>query len=104
MYISMYNCGVTKQHTIADARANLAELVREAESGRPVELTRRGKRVAVLVSTREYERLVGQPRHFSAAWDAFREEVDVASLSIEPEEIFGDLRDASPGRDPDLES
>jgi prevent-host-death family protein len=94
---------VTKEHTIADARANLAELVREAESGRPVELTRRGKRVAVLVSTREYERLVGQPRRFSAAWDAFRKEVDLPSLGIEPEEIFAGVRDACPGRDTDLE-
>lgn len=93
-----------KQHTIADARANLADLVREAESGRPVELTRRGKRVAVLVSTRDYERLVGRPRHFSDAWDVFRGEVDVSSLAIEPEEIFAGVRDASPGRDPDLES
>ena len=95
---------MAKQHTIADARANLAELVREAESGRPVELTRRGKRVAVLVSTRDYERLVGEPRHFSAAWDAFRDEVDVPSFAIEPEEIFAGARDPSPGRDTDLES
>lgn len=77
--------------------------MREAEAGKPVELTRRGKSVAVLVSTRDYERLIGRASRFSAAWDAFRAEVDVASLAIEPEEIFADVRSDSPGREPDLE-
>ena len=88
----------------ASARANLAELVREAEAGRSVELTRRGKSVAVLVGSEQYDRLLGRGARFSAAWDAFRAEVDVPSLEIEPEEIFAGVRDASPGRGSDLDS
>ena len=93
-----------RQETIADARANLAELVREAEAGKPVELTRRGKSVAVLIGSDHYAKLLGRGQHFSAAWDAFRAQVDVPSLEIEPEEVFAGVRDTSPGRDADLES
>ena len=38
-----------KRHSIAEARSSLPRLIREAESGKPVELTRRGQPVAVLV-------------------------------------------------------
>ena len=55
------------------------------------------------MSTRDYERLIGRMSRFSAAWDAFRAEVDVAALGIEPEEIFADVRSGEPGRDPDFE-
>jgi len=48
---------VAKQHSIAEARNNLPSLVRAAESGKAVELTRRGKPVAVLIGRRQYERL-----------------------------------------------
>ena len=91
-----------KQESIADARANLAELVREAEAGNAVELTRRGRSVAVLISTSEYERMIARRKKFSAAWDAFRDAVDLPSLEIEPEEVFAGVRSASPGRDPEL--
>lgn len=92
-----------KQESIADARANLAELVREAEAGSAVELTRRGRSVAVLVSTGEYERLIAHRKRFSTAWDAFREQVDLTALGIEPDEVFADVRSDSPGRDPELD-
>ena len=39
-----------KRQSIAEARNNLPTLVREAESGKPVELSRRGESVAVLIS------------------------------------------------------
>ena len=48
-------------YSIAEAKNNLSSLVREAERSHPVRLTRRGKPVAVLISTQQYERL-SKPR------------------------------------------
>lgn len=89
---------VTKKHSIADARSNLPRLVREAEAGEAVELTRRGEPVAVLVGRRQYERLTGQVRNFGAAFDDFSASVSLDELRIDPDEVFGDARDKTAGR------
>lgn len=47
-------------YTAAEARARLSEVLDEAQSG-PVEITRRGKPAAVLLSQEEYRRLSGKP-------------------------------------------
>ena len=88
-----------EQHSIAEARNQLPRLVREAESGKAVELTRRGEAVAVLIGRRDYERLASRARRFSDAWEAFTREVDLQELEIDPDEIFAGTRDRSPGRD-----
>ncbi len=41
---------------IKDARAHLSEVVAKAESDGPQVITRNGKRVAVIISAREWER------------------------------------------------
>ena len=46
-----------KTVSIADAKNQLTSLLYEAEEGRPVQLTRRGQPVAVLLSEHEYEQL-----------------------------------------------
>lgn len=88
-----------KRQSIAEARENLPRLVREAEAGELVELTRRGESVAVLVGRQQYERLVSGSRRFSEAWDEFTRQVNLAELEIDPDEIFSNVRDARPGRD-----
>ena len=55
-------------YSIAAAKNNLSGLVHEAEQGRAVRLTRRGKPVAVLISTEQYERL-SKPR-IKTDWSA----------------------------------
>ena len=55
-------------YSIAAAKNNLSGLVHEVEQGHPVRLTRRGKPVAVLISTEQYERL-SKPRK-KIEWDA----------------------------------
>ncbi len=55
-------------YSIADAKNKLSGLVHEAEQGHPVRLTRRGKPVAVLISTEQYERL-SRPRK-KVEWSA----------------------------------
>lgn len=91
-----------RRHSIAEARNNLPTLVREAESGKPVELTRRGESVAVLVGRKEYERLTRSSRRFSQAWSDFSRKVDLSKAAIDPDEIFSDTRDSRPGRHVEL--
>jgi prevent-host-death family protein len=93
---------VAKQHSIAEARNSLPTLVREAESGKAVELTRRGEPVAVLIGRRQYERLTMKYRGFSEAYREFKREVDLDELGIDPGELFAGTRDAVKGREVDL--
>lgn len=91
-----------RRHSIADARNNLPSLVREAESGQAVELTRRGEPVAVLIGRRQYERLVSERRSFSEAYRDFKQEVGLEELEIDPDEVFAAARDTTLGRKVDL--
>ena len=43
---------------VSEARERLADAIDRARSGEPVYVTRRGKRVAVIVDAEEYEALV----------------------------------------------
>jgi prevent-host-death family protein len=93
---------VSEQHSIAEARSNLPDLVRKAEAGRAVELTRRGEPVAVLIGRKEYDRLLTRPSRFSNAWDEFVKHVQLAPLEIDPDEVFASVRDKAPGRETTL--
>jgi prevent-host-death family protein len=83
-----------KTYSIAEARNDLSGVVREAEAGRPVTLSRRGRPVAVVVSTRDFARLTPQRRAFAAAIDAFRRD---HGASLDDADWLPE-RDASPGR------
>ena len=93
---------MSEQHSIAEARSKLPQLVREAEAGKAVELTRRGEGVAVLIGRKEYERLVSRSRRFSEAFAEFASEIDLVELDIDPDEVFAGIRDDTPGRTPSL--
>lgn len=85
--------------SIAEARDRLASLVHDVEEGSPVEITRRGRPVAVLVSYHEYQRLLGDGPSFWDAMLAYRNAAhldDPQALGIEPD--FP--RERSPGRTP----
>ena len=62
-----------------------------------MELTRRGKPVAILVGVEDFERLSKKKPGFWEAYQEFRRTADLAE--IDPDEIFRDVRDQSPGRD-----
>jgi prevent-host-death family protein len=93
---------MVKRNSIADARSNLPRLIREAEAGNVVELTRRGEGVAVLIGRKQYERLTSGYRPFSEAWDEFTRKVWPADANIDPDEVYRGVRDKDPGREPDL--
>ena len=90
---------MTGQHSIAEARRNLPTLVRDAENGKAVELTRRGELVAVLIGRREFERLTSGRRGFADAYRAFAQSVELAKLALDPDELFGVAREEGGGRD-----
>lgn len=91
---------MSKRFSIAEARDQFTSLVREVEDASAVEITRRGKPVAVLLSWREYQRLASEAKYWDL-YSAFRKQFDLPGLEIEPE-IFEDIRDTSPGRQVDV--
>ena len=90
---------MTDKHSIAEARRNLPRLVREAERGMAVELTRRGEPVAVLIGWRRFERLALNRRSFIMAYRDFTNESDLTDLALDPDELFAGTREEIPGRD-----
>ena len=57
---------MANRYSIARAPDQLARIVRDVEQGHLVEVTRRGKPVAVLVSAHEYQRLSAGHEDFCA--------------------------------------
>ncbi len=90
---------MTDRYSIAEARSNLPRLVREAERGKAVELTRRGEPVAVLIGRRQFERLTSRYRSFIEAYRDFSKEIDLAELKIDPDELFAGAREETQGRE-----
>jgi prevent-host-death family protein len=93
---------VAKQQSIAEARSNLPSLVREVESGKAVELTRRGEPVAVLIGRRQYLRLTSKYRRFSEAYGEFTRAFALEELAIDPDAVFAGVRDETRGREVNL--
>ena len=86
-----------QQYSIADARKNLPSLVDEAEAGFEVQLTRRGRPVAVVVSIDHYERLKASRGTFVEAYRAFRQRFPEGTTGL-GSRYFDSLRDRSGGR------
>jgi antitoxin Phd len=87
---------MSKQYSIAEARNHLPAIVHDAERGKPIQLTRRGKPVAVLLSIDAFERLSQSRPDFWSALQAFRKSRDLSDLDVDA--IFAGVRDRSPGR------
>ena len=90
---------MTKQYSVAEARSHLPGLLDEVEAGSPVEITRRGKPVAIVLSVGDYERLARLRRGF---WDAVEEWRATVDWDDWDDSVIDDLlahRDRAPGRD-----
>ena len=85
---------MARRYSIAEARQEFARLVRRVERGRPLEIARRGRPVAVLMSASEYLRLAGERPSFAEAVRALRARLDVEALGIGQLEFQG-LRGSS---------
>ncbi len=88
---------MVQRYSVAEARDRFAELLHSLKRTSHIEVTRRGRPVAVLLSVEEYERLQGRGTGFWDAYTAFCEAFPIAELGIE-RELADDLRDRSSGR------
>lgn len=75
--------------SVAQAKDRLTELLREAEAGRPVAISRRGRTIAVLLAEAEYERLrsAGPAADFAAWLEQWRGRVGTGFDGISAEEL-----------------
>ncbi|MCA1586018.1 MAG: type II toxin-antitoxin system Phd/YefM family antitoxin [Acidobacteria bacterium] len=88
---------MSPRYSIAEARSRLATIVDEAEAGNEVELTRRGQPVAIVVSSRQLERLRGKRLHFGDAYRTFLGEHSLEEIGLN--DAFGAAtRDKTAGR------
>ena len=86
-------------YSIAEANSKFAQIVREAEAGKPVELTRRGQAVAVVMSAQDYATLKRR-RSKLKTLAQLREQYNMAKYGLSDDEVAHfNNRDKSPGRD-----
>ena len=93
-------------YSIADARNKFTKLVQHVEGQEDaVTITRRGKRVAMLISVEQYEELSARPkkRGFMDAYDEFRQRYPEREPSPIDDPSWADnLRSRDPGREVNL--
>jgi prevent-host-death family protein len=97
MYMLMYIQDMPRRYSLAEARSQLPTIVDEAEAGRTIELTRRGKPVAVVVSHREFERLSGNRPSFNEAYRTFLQHHSLEEIGLDAR-FATIVRDRSEGR------
>jgi prevent-host-death family protein len=97
----MYIHRMAKRYSIAEARSNLPAIVDQAEAGQEIELTRRGKPVAVVVSLREFSRRQNEGRGFSDAYKKFLKKYSLKEIGLE-EDFFRAIREKDAGREVSL--
>ena len=91
------------RYSVAQARDRFAEIVHSLESQPRLEVTRRGRTVAVIISVEAYEQMQAAAAAAAAPdfWDnyqAFRVAHDLDGLNIGPATFEG-VRDRSSGRE-----
>ncbi len=97
MYIMMYMCDMAKRYSIAEARSNLPDIVDQAASGLEIEITRRGKPVAVVVSLQELDRLRRDRPRFSDTYRNFLGKYSPKEIGLE-DDFFASIRGTGTGR------
>jgi prevent-host-death family protein len=88
---------MSRSVSVAEAKNKLPSILREVEEGSIVEITRYGKAVAIVLSERDYRRLVGNGQGFWASFGKVRNLISSAGIVIDESDL-GNLRDPSPGR------
>ena len=88
----------SKQYSIAKARSSLSTIVDQAEAGQEVELTRRGKPVAVVISIQKLAQLHDERSSFSAAYKDFLTRFSLKDVGLDSEFVKS-IRDNSAGRE-----
>jgi len=93
----MYNSTMRKTYPVGMARANLPAILDDVQAGRVIQVTRRGRPVAVIMSPADYAELAPRRPGFADACAEFRARYDVGHLALD-RKFFRSLRDRRPGR------
>ena len=88
---------MAKQYSIAEARASLPTIVKQAEAGQEIELTRRGKAIAVVISLREFSRLRGARAPFGEVYKQFLATHSLSDVGLDDADLTVS-REPSAGR------
>lgn len=97
MYILMYTYAMGKSYSVADARAHLPDILDDVEAGKEIELTRRGRAVAIVISAEKYEALRGEQSSFGEAYRVFATRHALDEVGLDPD-FLDAARDPAPGR------
>ena len=97
MYIMMYIRQVAKSYSVADARAHLPDILDDVEAGKEIQLTRRGRAVAIVLSPERYEALRKKHTDFRDAYRTFVSRHSLAEIGLEAD-FFESVREREPGR------
>ena len=89
---------MAQRYSIADARTSLSTIVDQAEAGLRIELTRRGKPVAVVVSLRTFERLQSDRPRFGDAYKNFLKKYSLEEVGLE-DDFAASTREKGVGRE-----
>jgi prevent-host-death family protein len=92
---------MSAKFSITEARDKFAAIIRDVEeTAQPIEVTRWGQPVAVILSTEQYANLLGRQRRQSF-WQGYLEWRDKWQVTEveEDDDLFADLRNPSSGRD-----
>jgi cellobiose PTS system EIIB component len=90
------------QYSIEQVQTQLNEIIQAVEDGEAIEITRQGAQVAILLSPDEYNYSKKEKSGFGAALEKFRKELVAEGIDLDPDEVFKDVRDRSPGREVNL--
>ena len=82
---------------MAEAKNKLPSIIREVEEGSIVEITRYGKAVAMVLSERDYRRMVESGQGFWASLGKVRSLISSEGIAIDESDLRN-LRDPLPGR------
>ena len=97
MYILLYSKLMSHRYSVAEARAHLPSILVQAEAGEAVELTRRGRPVAVVLSHEAFERLRNPRPSFGEAYRNLRRKYSLDEVGLD-DEFAVLVRDRQPGR------
>lgn len=86
-----------KTSTIAEAKNNLSQLIKQLQSDEPIHLTRHGKPVAVMLSEANYQKLTQKNNGLYHAIQQWRSQLD-SDIGLTASELEN-LRASGQGRD-----
>ncbi|MCC5663140.1 type II toxin-antitoxin system Phd/YefM family antitoxin [Nostoc sp. CHAB 5784] len=90
---------MSQQYSIEQVPKSLDKIFQEIKQGESVQITQQGQQVAVILPAAEYQRLLHGKPDFWESLERFRQEIMEEGTEIDPDEVWKDVRDKSPGRE-----